>query len=94
MNVAIDASLSNVSITTLVLFSLCSGIVNLATWLEVLECTSYTTGGTMTKRTIRTFSPEFKLETAQLVVDQRYSVLEAAQAMNVSKSAMDKWVAA
>ncbi len=32
----------------------------------------------MTKRTRRTFSPEFKLE--------------AAKAMNVSKSAMDKWV--
>lgn len=31
MNVAIDASLSNVSITTLILFSLCRGVVNLAT---------------------------------------------------------------
>ncbi|MDP2575157.1 transposase, partial [Vibrio penaeicida] len=28
----------------------------------------------MTKRTRRTFSPEFKLEAAQLVVDQGYSV--------------------
>ncbi len=46
----------------------------------------------MTKRTRRTFSPEFKLEAAQLVVDQRYSVEEAAKAMNVSRSAMDKWV--
>ncbi len=46
----------------------------------------------MTKRTRRTFSPEFKLEAAQLVVDQGYSVDEAAKAMNVSKSAMDKWV--
>lgn len=46
----------------------------------------------MTKRTRRTFSPEFKLEAAQLVVDQGYSVVEAAKAMNVSKSAMDKWV--
>ena len=45
----------------------------------------------MTKRTRRTFSPEFKLEAAQLVVDQSYSVAEAAKAMNVSKSAMDKW---
>jgi len=46
----------------------------------------------MTKRTRRIFSPEFKLEAAQLVVDQGYSVIEAAKAMNVSKSAMDKWV--
>ncbi|PMG02930.1 transposase [Vibrio breoganii] len=46
----------------------------------------------MTKRTRRTFSPEFKLESAQLVVDQGYTVVEAAKAMNVSKSAMDKWV--
>ncbi len=46
----------------------------------------------MTKRTRRTFSPEFKLEAAQLVVDQGYSVDEAAKAMNVSRSAMDKWV--
>ncbi|PML92302.1 transposase [Vibrio breoganii] len=46
----------------------------------------------MTKRTRRTFSPEFKLESALLVVDQGYTVVEAAKAMNVSKSAMDKWV--
>jgi transposase len=46
----------------------------------------------MTKRTRRTFSPEFKLEAAQLVVDQGYSVDEAAKAMSVSRSAMDKWV--
>jgi transposase len=46
----------------------------------------------MTKRTRRTFSPEFKLEAAQLVVDQGYSVEEASKAMNVSRSAMDKWV--
>ncbi|ENM5732176.1 transposase [Vibrio mimicus] len=53
----------------------------------MLRFTSYTT-----KRTRRVFSPEFKLEAAQLVVDQGYSVVEAANAMNVSKSAMDKWV--
>jgi transposase len=46
----------------------------------------------MTKRTRRLFSAEFKLETAQLVLDQNYSVTEAAQAMNVGKSTMDKWV--
>lgn len=46
----------------------------------------------MTKRTRRLFSAEFKLESAQLVLDQNYSVAEAAQAMNVGKSTMDKWV--
>ncbi|EKO5178968.1 transposase, partial [Vibrio cholerae] len=37
----------------------------------------------MTKRTRRLFSAEFKLEAAQLVLVQNYSVTEAAQAMNV-----------
>jgi transposase len=46
----------------------------------------------MTKHTRPTYSAEFKLEAAQLVVDDSYSVREAAEAMNVSKSAMDKWV--
>ncbi len=50
------------------------------------------TGDTITKRTRRLFSAEFKLEAAQLVLDQNYSVTEAAQAMNVGKSTMDKWV--
>jgi transposase len=45
----------------------------------------------MTKRVRRQFSAEFKLESAQLVLDQSYSVIEAAQAMNVGKSTMDKW---
>jgi transposase len=48
------------------------------------------TGETMTKRTRRTFSAEFKLEAAQLVLDQNYTVVEAA--MGVGKSTMDKWV--
>ena len=40
----------------------------------------------------RRFSAEFKLEAAQLVLDQNYSVGEAAQVMGVGKSTMDKWV--
>jgi transposase len=40
----------------------------------------------------RNFTPEFRLETAQLVVDQDYSVREAAEAVNVGKSTVDKWV--
>ena len=46
----------------------------------------------MTGKTKLTFTPEFKLEVAQLVVDQNYSIREAASSMNVSKSTMDKWV--
>ncbi len=46
----------------------------------------------MTKRIRPNFTPEFRLESAQLVLDQGYSVKEAAEAMNVGKSTMDKWV--
>ena len=46
----------------------------------------------MKKRTRRLFSVEFKLQSAQLVLDQNYSIVEAAQAMNAGKSTMDKWV--
>lgn len=44
----------------------------------------------MTGRNRRNFSPEFRLEAAQLVLDQHYTV--AAAAMNIGKSTMDKWV--
>lgn len=46
----------------------------------------------MTKRTRPTFSPEFRLESALLVAEQGYTVQEAANAMGVGKSTMDKWV--
>ncbi len=46
----------------------------------------------MTKKIRPNFTPEFRLESAQLVLDQGYSVKEAAEAMNVRKSTMDKWV--
>lgn len=46
----------------------------------------------MTRRPKRNFSPEFRLEAAQLVVDQNYSIRDAAEAMNVGHSTMDKWV--
>ncbi len=46
----------------------------------------------MTKRIKRNFTPEFRLEAALLVVEQNYSVIEAANAMAVGKSTMDKWV--
>ncbi len=46
----------------------------------------------MTKQTRPTFSPKFRLEAALLVVEQNYSIREAADAMGVVKSTMDKWV--
>lgn len=45
----------------------------------------------MSKRTRPTFNPEFRLEAAQLVVDHSYSIRDAADAMGVGKSTMDKW---
>ena len=46
----------------------------------------------MNNKTRPIFTPEFRLECAQLVLDKGYSVRQAAQAMNVGKSSMDKWV--
>ena len=46
----------------------------------------------MKTRPKRNYSPEFRLESAQLVVDQNYTVREAADAMSVGYSTMDKWV--
>ncbi|HEJ7510045.1 TPA: IS3 family transposase [Klebsiella oxytoca] len=40
----------------------------------------------------RNFSAEFKREAAQLVVDQNYSVAEAAKAMDIGLSTMTRWV--
>ena len=40
----------------------------------------------------RTFPPEFKLESAALVIDQGYYIKEASEAVGVSDSAMRKWV--
>ena len=46
----------------------------------------------MAKRIRRLFSAEFKLESAQLVLDQNYSVVEVVNAMGVGKFTMDKLV--
>ena len=40
----------------------------------------------------KTFSPEFRLEAAGLVVDQGYTVKAACDAMGVSKTSMENWV--
>ena len=47
----------------------------------------------MKKRTRPACSPEFILEASQLVVDQNYTVIAAARAINVGISTMAKWVA-
>ena len=40
----------------------------------------------MTTKTRPRFNPEFKVECAQLVLDQRYSIREEADGMNVVHS--------
>ena len=45
----------------------------------------------MIKRIRPAFGPEFRLESAQLVVDQSYSIQDAAAAINVSKSTMNEY---
>jgi len=45
----------------------------------------------VTHKTRKTYSSDFKLEVAQLVVDHGYSIREAANAMDVAKTNVDKW---
>ena len=53
-------------------------------------CSCQNNTGAPIKR--RNFSPEFKRESAQLVVDQNDTVSDAAKAMDVELSTMTKWV--
>ncbi|NYS80552.1 transposase [Halomonas glaciei] len=46
----------------------------------------------MATRPKSNFSPEFRLEVPQLVVDQNYTVREAAEAISIGHSTIDKWV--
>ena len=46
----------------------------------------------MSKKKRRNYPVEFRLESAKLVVDQGYSINDAARTVNVSTSAMDRWV--
>ena len=46
----------------------------------------------MTKRQRRTFSAEFKMDTASLVLDQGYSIPEAARSMDISETVLRRWV--
>ena len=45
----------------------------------------------MNKQRKPTFSPEFRLKAAQLVVDRGHSVRETADAMGVGKSTMERF---
>jgi len=44
----------------------------------------------MTKRTRPTYSPEFRLEVAQQVVDANRSIREVADSLSLGKSTVDK----
>ncbi len=39
-----------------------------------------------------TFTPEFKIEAAELVLDKNYSITKACEVRGVSESAMRRWV--
>lgn len=45
----------------------------------------------MTKQTRPTYSPEFKLEVAQQVVDMGRPVRDVAESLGLGKSTVDKW---
>lgn len=46
----------------------------------------------MNKKTKRTFTPEFRMECAQLIVDKGYSYRQASEAMNVGSTTLESWV--
>ena len=46
----------------------------------------------MNKKTKRSFTPEFRLECAQLIVDKGYSYRQASEAMNVGSTTLESWV--
>lgn len=41
----------------------------------------------------RSFTPEFKVEAARLVLDEGYSIARASRAMDVGSTAIRRWVA-
>ena len=46
----------------------------------------------MIKRSRPTYSPEFRLEAAQQVIDAGRSVRDVAESLGLGKSTVDKWV--
>lgn len=45
----------------------------------------------MSKRTRPTYSPEFRLEVAQEIVDKGRSIRDVADSLGLGKSTVDKW---
>lgn len=45
----------------------------------------------MSNKTRPTYSPEFRLEVAQEVVDKKRSIREVAESLGLGKSTVDKW---
>ncbi|GAB1623200.1 IS3 family transposase [Agarivorans albus] len=45
----------------------------------------------MTKRTRPTYSPEFRLEVAQQIVDEGRTIRDVADNLGLGKSTVDKW---
>ncbi len=43
-------------------------------------------------KTRKNFDPQFRLDAAQLVVDQGYTIKQASESMGVSKTLMENWV--
>ncbi|EHO2045775.1 transposase, partial [Escherichia coli] len=52
----------------------------------MISSPQHKTGDLMNKKTKRTFTPEFRLECAQLIVDKGYSYRQASEAMNVGST--------
>ena len=44
------------------------------------------------KKQRRSFTPEFKLEAASLVLDQGYSIAEARRSLGIGDTALRRWV--
>nr|WP_114042356.1 IS3-like element ISEc31 family transposase [Escherichia coli] len=58
----------------------------------MISSPQHKTGDLMNKKTKRTFTPEFRLECAQLIVDKGYSYQQASEAMNVGSTTLESWV--
>ncbi|EPS7491343.1 IS3-like element ISEc31 family transposase [Escherichia coli] len=58
----------------------------------MISSPQHKTGELMNKKTKRTFTPEFRLECAQLIVDKGYSYRQASEAMNVGSTTLESWV--
>ncbi|MBA7721653.1 IS3 family transposase [Escherichia coli] len=58
----------------------------------MISSLQHKTGDLMNKKTKRTFTPEFRLECAQRIVDKGYSYRQASEAMNVGSTTLESWV--